>query len=417
MFDSLALEEIGRKIAAADAGACSEDELVDLAVGLANLRSLVDIGLGHVVGELDARQVCDRQFGLDPALWLAREARLPRLECRRVVRDARKLRHVFGDVDAAVVDGRLMSRHAAAICASANRRVIDKLADIQHELIDNAQDASFEVWEGELKATVELLDEDGSHNPHENVNNNTLSWAETLDGVLHLKATFVGELAQLIPHAIDQLADELFRACSADHELAPDVKVPHRSVLRALGFGELRRRGLAVDLHASKPPRTELTLIAMATYPLVSYLPTGVRCPDSTVQLLQCDPYLYPMIVNTLGKPVDLNDKRRFATDAQRKALAVRDGGCCFPGCDAPIEWLDIHHIKAIRNGGLTTLRNLVGLCRRHHGIVHRNGWSIHQDADGWHWFQTPSGQTFWAQRHQRFRTNPPPSPVLRPAA
>lgn len=53
-----------------------------------------------------------------------------------------------------------------------------------------------------------------------------------------------------------------------------------------------------------------------------------------------------------------------------RTALAARDIGCIIPGCGAPLEWCDAHHVIPWANGGPTTLDNLALLCGRHHTAV-----------------------------------------------
>jgi hypothetical protein len=55
------------------------------------------------------------------------------------------------------------------------------------------------------------------------------------------------------------------------------------------------------------------------------------------------------------------------------RAVAARDGGCRFPGCDRKVSWCDAHHIHWWRHDGLTELENLVLLCNRHHHLVHRH--------------------------------------------
>ena len=68
---------------------------------------------------------------------------------------------------------------------------------------------------------------------------------------------------------------------------------------------------------------------------------------------------------------LDLGRTARYANRAQRRALAARDGGCAFPGCDRPHRSCDAHHIVWWEHGGTTDLDNLVLLCRFHHVITH----------------------------------------------
>ena len=123
------------------------------------------------------------------------------------------------------------------------------------------------------------------------------------------------------------------------------------------------------------------------------------------------------MIVDSLGVPLDLGRRIRWATEAQRRAARRRDGGCVFPGCDARIMWCDVHHCIHDEHGGATDLCNLVCLCRHHHGVTHRKGWSVHVDNDGWAIFTSPTGQQFWGQRHGRQRAGPPRTPTTGPTS
>ena len=71
---------------------------------------------------------------------------------------------------------------------------------------------------------------------------------------------------------------------------------------------------------------------------------------------------------------------RRTIPPHIREALRLRDNGCRFPGCDRPHEWCDAHHWVHWADGGKTELSNLLSLCRRHHRVVHEEGWSISLD-------------------------------------
>ena len=79
-----------------------------------------------------------------------------------------------------------------------------------------------------------------------------------------------------------------------------------------------------------------------------------------------------------------------------------------FPGCDAPVNWCDAHHVIHHRDRGPTEMTNLALLCRRHHGIVHRDGWSMTANPDpgdgegeGFYRITTPTGAVLHT-RHQR---------------
>ncbi|MBJ7594003.1 MAG: DUF222 domain-containing protein [Candidatus Dormibacteraeota bacterium] len=82
-----------------------------------------------------------------------------------------------------------------------------------------------------------------------------------------------------------------------------------------------------------------------------------------------------------------------------RTALVRRDKGCRFPGCDRPPEWTDGHHIKHWADGGETSLRNLVLLCRRHHRMVHERGWVLRLEPDGSVAVEEPRGRPALVRR------------------
>jgi hypothetical protein len=78
---------------------------------------------------------------------------------------------------------------------------------------------------------------------------------------------------------------------------------------------------------------------------------------------------------------LDVGRASRLATPAQRIALAARDQGCRFPGCDRPPGWVDAHHIEEWLRGGKTDLEDLISLCRFHHRLVHEGGWTLRRSG------------------------------------
>ena len=107
---------------------------------------------------------------------------------------------------------------------------------------------------------------------------------------------------------------------------------------------------------------------------------------------------------------LELGRSQRLFTGSLRRALALRDRGCAFPGCDRPAAWCQAHHILSWADGGETSLRNGVLLCGHHHAVVHRDHWTIRIALDGIPDFAPPT----WIdplrkpRRNHRYR---PPDP------
>lgn len=96
-----------------------------------------------------------------------------------------------------------------------------------------------------------------------------------------------------------------------------------------------------------------------------------------TARRYACDATLVPIVLGSTGEPLDVGRELRLANRAMRRALAQRDGGCAFPGCDCPPQWCHAHHIRHWADHGPTEITNLVLLCSRHHTVVHHQEWTI----------------------------------------
>jgi hypothetical protein len=80
--------------------------------------------------------------------------------------------------------------------------------------------------------------------------------------------------------------------------------------------------------------------------------------------------------------PLAVGRTARTATPAQRRALAVRDKGCIFPGCGIPAEACQSHHVEDWAAGGHTDLPSLALLCWAHHRQVDLGMWTIVAASD-----------------------------------
>jgi hypothetical protein len=75
---------------------------------------------------------------------------------------------------------------------------------------------------------------------------------------------------------------------------------------------------------------------------------------------------------------VNVGRDERLFTEKQRAGMAVRDGGCRWPGCEHPPSWTEAHHLDHwLRDNGKTDLADGVLLCSPHHLLLHNQHWEI----------------------------------------
>jgi hypothetical protein len=107
-------------------------------------------------------------------------------------------------------------------------------------------------------------------------------------------------------------------------------------------------------------------------------LGTGATISISRLLAMAGDAAVLPVFLNDAGGVLAYGRTRRLASSGQRLALAARDRGCSFPGCDRPAAWSEVHHIREwLRDDGPTDLDNLTLVCRYHHRHFASHGWSV----------------------------------------
>ncbi|HET6503970.1 MAG TPA: DUF222 domain-containing protein, partial [Amycolatopsis sp.] len=116
---------------------------------------------------------------------------------------------------------------------------------------------------------------------------------------------------------------------------------------------------------------------------------------------LACEARVVPAIFGQHGEPLYLGRESRLATRGQRRALALRDGGCSAPGCTRAPKWTSVHHVRWWSRGGTTDIDNLTLVCASHHRAIHQAGWQVtirNQQA----WWTLPT----WLDPEQTPRRN-----------
>ena len=107
-----------------------------------------------------------------------------------------------------------------------------------------------------------------------------------------------------------------------------------------------------------------------------------------------CSGAVERVVVGMTGRIVSIATLDRVFTHHQRKAIALRDGGCVIPGCHVGAGWCEIHHVVEHARGGPTHTDNGVLLCWFHHRTIDSSGWSVRMrggvpEVRGPHWWDS----------------------------
>lgn len=117
-----------------------------------------------------------------------------------------------------------------------------------------------------------------------------------------------------------------------------------------------------------------------------------VAVPAAVADQRACESGYVAVTVDSCGNPLDVGRERRLFTPRQRIALAIRDGGCRWRGCDRPASYCEAHHIDEWSGGGRTDVDRGILLCRFHHMNLHHHGWRITRDGTGEFALRDPGG-------------------------
>jgi hypothetical protein len=182
--------------------------------------------------------------------------------------------------------------------------------------------------------------------------------------------------------AVNAVLDPL---CAPRHDDDQPRTASQRRADALVEVCQLAARTAQLPDNGGQPPQVVVTVPFQVLHQRLGtgMLDTGGRLSPRQVRQLACDAQLIPAVLGGDGQVLDLGRSRRLITGPLRRALAARDRGCAFPGCDRPPRWCHGHHIQPWVEGGSTSLDNSVLLCGYHHRTVHNGQWTVRLGADG----------------------------------
>ena len=136
---------------------------------------------------------------------------------------------------------------------------------------------------------------------------------------------------------------------------------------------ELATAGKPAELQVTATIETLKRMAGAAAAEMEFSLPIS----SATVRRIACDCNVTRVLLSEESTVIDVGRSKRLVDGTLRKALAIRDKHCQWPGCERPASWCDGHHLVHWVDGGETNLDNCLLLCKRHHRMVHEGGWKL----------------------------------------
>ncbi len=303
-----------------------------------------------------------------------------------------------GPLTDAVLDGRVSVAVADAISTGlgvAAAGVDDStLATAAEQLIDRVAGLDADRAAREARAVRDELDAEGIQQREEVMRDRrSLRIGRRADGMGYANWVLDPETFAIVSEVYDRItsprrggpsfvaADESAEGERADGAL-DDLRTTEQ--LASDTFAELLRHGASADTSQllGDDPIGVRMLVAARTLTRRHGAAWFEGQPDAvsvaTAERLACAAGTITVTVDDDGQPLNLGRERRLFSRSQRIALAARDGGCRWPGCERPPSWCEAHHIDHwLRDGGRTDVADGILLCRHHHLLVHNNGWQI----------------------------------------
>jgi hypothetical protein len=343
------------------------------------------------VAEFDRRDQHRVDGAVSAGAWLRWRCRVPARRASRVVKEARALTEM-PDTAEAFAAGHLPVDHMTQLVRARDRHPVAFL-QTESTLVEAAQTLTLRDLRRLVGYWDQNLDPDAAIGDAATLyERRRLHASRSLDGVVHIDGMLDPVSGETVLAALDAVTAPMLRD-------ADDERTPAQIRADAL-VGFCRERLDAGDLPTTGGEKPHITVI-VDTATLTGTGPSGISelGADRTViapevaRMIGCDATFRRVVVDPAGEPLDVGRKTRLVTAAQRRALAVRDKTCRFPGCERPLSWCDAHHIRYWTHGGPTELRNLILLCRHHHTLIHTHGFAI-TGIDHQIRFHRPDGTT-----------------------
>jgi hypothetical protein len=435
-------------------------DLAPAAVAAHGVWEQARLRLVRVVDAVDAGFEYRAAGHASAAGWLRAQVDISDGDAVRLVALARHLRRA--DVFAAAVDaGALaLARAEALLRPLSNHRVRALFLEHQAAILEQSAGVATRDLPRLARQIEAMLDTDGDDPERDRPAESTAAIVQNANGRWSLRADLCAEHGALFNAELQAIVEQLRQSS----ELEDLDDVPKGARLRGAAMAEMAARGSGSDQRNPAAPTASIIVPLDTLDDLLDHDGDGGDChgedhtstddddgcachgedhtagdgdadgshdvadgtpsPERTMRpallestpltknqlrRLLCDCLLHKVLVDSNGAILDLGRAHRTASKEQRLFLALRDGGCVFPGCHQRPGHCRAHHIRWWkRDLGPTDISNLALTCDRHHELIHCGIWSLEHVGDGdFDWTHTRTGRVEHRRRHEHWLLQP----------
>ena len=386
------------------AGDDDDDELRKLGERIAELAARINSAEARMmtlIAEFDRRGGWKDDGYSSCAEWLAWRIGTKIGTARERVRTARALERLPQTADA-LKHGTISYAKVRALTRVATPEREAELLEFARAGSAAKLERTVRMWK-KLSRDAELTAEQARHRGR------TFSVFVDGDGMYVVKGRLEPEVGAVLMRAVEAASDALFRSEGGENDACSRAKArdsrieqtdprPKPKQRRADAVGLLAERALAAGFgggESSAMPEDESTAgsdsqrhVASGTraerYQVMVHCDAatlaaegepgrsdldGIRVSAETSRRMACEAAVVAMVHAKDGSMLSVGRRTRTIPPHIRRALEERDRGCRFPGCGC--RFTEAHHVKHWADGGETSLRNTLLLCRRARVVSH----------------------------------------------
>lgn len=381
-----------------------DEQLISAVVEAFRAKARAEERCARLAGAAEGRDLPRLSGTASTGTWIANLTKVSKYEAARTVRRAEAMGSEVEDTRRAWSAGDLNGEQAEVIVTAVtglpDSVPAEERALAQKELLDTADRFNLHDLKRVANHILELIDPEGAeaHLSRKLDADEKKSWLSTSlsmhpagEGMVRGRFILPSVQAGMLKTALEGLASPrrnspgIYDRDGEHSEAANGTPTHDQKLGRALcelvehlpSDAMPQHGGLAASVTVNVDLQKLQDLIGTAT------LSTGDEMSASQARRFACNANLIPMVLDGDSKLLDLGVAQRVYNRYQRIALAKRDQGCCWKGCDRPPAWCESHHLVWHSRGGPTTIANGALFCFYHHHLLHEGEWDAQMGADG----------------------------------